>query len=183
MHAQSAQRCLVPVQTGDLMLTHLWASNCCHGCLPAVLTPTALCNFPPLAALGMLSLLENGRHRHPITAEHWKHLCSIPAAEETAALGACLPGMGDSSRNTKVSHLAVLNSTAIAAASLVPHQLASARCTCSTGGSFASSRVSWGYAWAWERKNLDGTSSIPHIPPAEANKHLLQFTTVSPKHN
>lgn len=146
MHAQSAQRYFLPVQTGDLMLTHLCTPNCCHGCLPAALTPTALHNFPPLVALGMLSLLENRRHRHPITAEHWNHLCCSPAAEETAALAACLPGMGDSSRNMKVSHLAVLHSAAIAAASRVPHQRAPAGCTCSTGGSFASSRVSWGYA-------------------------------------
>lgn len=163
------------------MLTHLWAPNCCHGCLPAVLTPTALCNFPPLAALGMPSLLENGRRRHPITAEHWNHLCSSTAAREIAALRACLLGMDDSSRNTKVSHLAVLNSAAIATASLVPHQLAPASCTCSIGGSFASSRVSWGYAWA--SKYRDGTGSIPHIPQAESSKHLQQFTTVSPKHN
>lgn len=80
MHAQSAQRCLLPVQTGDLMLTHLCAPNCCHGRMPAVLTPTALCNFPTLAALGMLSLLENRRHRHLIMAEHGNYFCSSPAA-------------------------------------------------------------------------------------------------------
>lgn len=69
-------------------------------------------------------LLENGRHRHPIDSEHGNHLCSSTAAEEAAALGARLLGAGDSSGDTKVSHLAALSPTAIAAASLVPHQLA-----------------------------------------------------------
>lgn len=42
------------------MLTHFCAPNCCHRCLPALLTPTALCNFPPLAALGCLPCWKMG---------------------------------------------------------------------------------------------------------------------------
>lgn len=178
MHAQSAQRYFLPVQTGDLMLTHLCTPNCCHGCLPAALTPTALHNFPPLVALGMLSLLENRRHRHPIIAEHWNHLCCSPAAEETAALAACLPGMGDSSRNMKVSHLAVLHSTAIAVCHISGPQQA-----VHVAQEEALPAAGWAEATPRPGKGRDGTGSTPHTPPAEARKRLLPFTTVSPKHN